>query len=48
MKQKNEVIKYMSMAISQAIRANNINEVPVGAVIIQDNKVIGRGFNSVI
>lgn len=48
MKQKNEVLKYMSMAISQAIRANNINEVPVGAVIIQDNKVIGRGFNRVI
>ena len=38
----------MSLAISQAIRANNINEVPVGAIVIQDDKVIGRGFNRVI
>jgi tRNA(adenine34) deaminase len=48
MKQENEVLKYMSLAISQAIKANNINEVPVGAIVIQDDKVIGRGFNRVI
>ena len=48
MKQEDEVLKYMSMAISQAIKASNINEVPVGAIVIQDHKVIGHGFNRVI
>ena len=48
MKQEDEVLKYMSMAISQAIKASNINEVPVGAIVIQDDKVIGHGFNRVI
>lgn len=38
----------MSLALEEAIKAQEINEVPVGAIIIKDNKVIGRGFNSVI
>lgn len=38
----------MSLAIFQALNANKINEVPVGAIIIQDDKVIGSGFNRVI
>ena len=48
MKQENKVLKYMSLAISQALSANKINEVPVGAIVIKDDKVIGRGFNRVI
>jgi len=38
----------MSLALEEAIKAQEINEVPVGAIVIKDNKVIGRGFNSVI
>ena len=39
---------FMSLALEEAIKAQEINEVPVGAIVIKDNKVIGRGFNSVI
>jgi len=38
----------MSLALEEAIKAQEINEVPVGAIIVKDNEVIGRGFNSVI
>jgi tRNA(adenine34) deaminase len=43
-----KVLKYMNLALSQAMKANNANEVPVGAIVIKDNKVIGHGFNCVI
>ena len=36
------------MAIEEALKAKSLNEVPVGAVVIQENQVIGRGHNSVI
>ena len=38
----------MSQAIDEAKKAEKINEVPVGAIVVKDNKVIGRGFNRVI
>tara|TARA_B100000787_G_scaffold109117_1_gene81167 strand:- start:741 stop:1214 length:474 start_codon:yes stop_codon:yes gene_type:complete len=40
--------KWMQIAISEAILAKNENEVPVGAVIIQDNKLIARAHNQPI
>ena len=33
------------MAIKEAMKAQDIDEVPVGCVIVKDNKVIARGFN---
>lgn len=38
-------IKYMSMAITLAKQAADEGEVPVGAVIVHDGKVIGTGRN---
>ena len=38
----------MQLAINEAKKARASNEVPVGAIIIKENKVIGAGFNSVI
>ena len=35
----------MKLAIKEAIKAFEIDEVPIGAVIVKDNKVIARGFN---
>lgn len=36
---------YMKEAIRQAKRAEKINEVPIGCVIVYDNKIIARGYN---
>ncbi len=35
----------MALALEQARRAASLGEVPVGAVAVLDDKVIGRGFN---
>ena len=40
--------EFMLFAINAAKRARDCNEVPVGAVVVKDNSVIGTGFNSVI
>lgn len=37
--------KYMRLALKEAQKAALIDEVPVGAVIVLDGKVIARGFN---
>lgn len=37
--------KWMSEAIQEALKAKEIGEVPVGAVVVLDGKVIGRGHN---
>lgn len=37
--------KYMRLALKEAQKAALINEVPVGAVIVKDGKVIARGHN---
>jgi tRNA(adenine34) deaminase len=39
---------FMKEAIAQAKLADAKNEVPVGAVVVLDGKVIGRGFNQPI
>ena len=38
----------MLLAIEEALKAKSLNEVPVGAVVVRENQVIGRGHNSVI
>ena len=39
---------YMSLAIQEAKKAFASNEVPVGAIIVQEDKIIGKGRNKVI
>ena len=39
---------FMSLAIHEAKKAFASNEVPVGAIIVQENKIIGKGRNRVI
>lgn len=41
-------ISFMKEALSLAIEAEQNQEVPVGAVIVKDNKVIGKGRNKII
>ncbi len=37
--------KYMLMAIEEAKKAIMMNEVPVGAVLVKDNKVLAKAYN---
>ena len=37
--------KYMQMALAEARKAYQQAEVPIGAVVVCDDKVVGRGFN---
>ena len=41
----NEDIKYMRKALIEAHKAELIDEVPIGCVIVKDNKIIARGYN---
>lgn len=36
---------YMNLAVKEAIKALKYNEVPVGAIIVKDNKVIAKAHN---
>ncbi|MGN6530261.1 MAG: tRNA adenosine(34) deaminase TadA [Ginsengibacter sp.] len=38
---------FMKQALKEAYRAFDADEVPVGAVIVMNEKIIGRGFNQV-
>jgi len=38
-------IYFMQEAINEAKKARELMEVPIGAVIVKDNKIIGRGYN---
>ena len=38
-------IKYMKMAINEAVKAFNKNEIPVGCVIVKDNLVVAKAHN---
>jgi tRNA(adenine34) deaminase len=38
-------LKYMNLALKQAIKALNEDEVPVGAIIVKDDKVIAKAYN---
>jgi tRNA(adenine34) deaminase len=40
--------EFMLEALRLADEAEQLGEVPVGAVIVKDNKIIGRGFNQPI
>ena len=40
-----KVIKYMKEAIKEAKKASSIDEVPIGCVIVLNNKIIARGHN---
>ena len=44
LKQKTDE-KLMKQALLQAKKAKELGEVPIGCVIVQDGKVIGRGYN---
>lgn len=37
---------YMKEAIKEAMKAYDMGEVPIGAVIVMDNNIIGRGHNT--
>ena len=39
--------KYMHLALCEAKKAARIGEVPVGAIIIKDSEVVGRGYNRI-
>lgn len=38
-------LEYMHMALDLAQQARDRHEVPVGAIVVKDRKVIGRGYN---
>lgn len=42
-----DIYKYMFAALQEAEKALEDDEVPVGAVVVKDNKIIGRGYNQV-
>lgn len=42
-----QTYKFMYAALQEAESALEENEVPVGAVVVKDNKIIGRGYNQV-
>lgn len=38
-------LRYMQMALTEAQRAYDKGEIPVGCIIVADNQVVGRGHN---
>lgn len=38
-------MNYIDLAIDEGKKALKIGEIPVGAVIVKNNKIIGRGYN---
>jgi len=40
--------KWMTLAIKQAVKADNLGEVPVGAVIVKDGELIAQAHNQPI
>lgn len=36
---------FMNEAIKEAMKARELMEIPIGAVIVKDNEIIGRGYN---
>lgn len=39
---------WMDLALAEAQKAGNAGEVPVGAIVVLDGSVVGRGFNQPI
>ena len=42
-----DTYRFMFAALQEAEKALEENEVPVGAVVVKDKKIIGRGYNQV-
>jgi tRNA(adenine34) deaminase len=40
-------LRFMSFAYQEALKALDEGEVPVGAVIVRDKQVVGRGYNRI-
>lgn len=40
-----QLLRYMDMALDEAAQASEKGEVPVGAIIVFENRIIGRGHN---
>ena len=38
----------MHLALEQALIAYKLNEVPVGAIVVKNHRVVGKGYNQVI
>jgi len=38
-------VKFMKEALKEAIKAEKIDEVPIGCVIVKNNKILARGHN---
>ena len=38
-------IEYMKLAYQEAIKAKDIDEVPIGAIIVKDDCVIASAYN---
>lgn len=38
-------VAFMKEALALAVRAGELGEVPVGALVVKDGEVIGRGYN---
>ena len=39
---------YMAIALKMAQQAATLDEVPVGAIVVRDGRIVGRGFNAPI
>lgn len=37
--------QFMRLALAQALKARDADEVPIGAIVVLDDRVIGEGFN---
>jgi tRNA(adenine34) deaminase len=38
---------YMNLAYQEALKAFDEGEVPIGAIIVHENRIVGRGYNRV-
>jgi tRNA(adenine34) deaminase len=45
MKFSEQIYRFMYAALQEAEKAYEADEVPIGAVVVHQNKIIGRGFN---
>ncbi len=44
-KQEKQLERYMKLALKEAKKAANIGDVPIGCVIVQNDRVIAKGYN---
>lgn len=40
--------EWMTVALEEAVRARDAEEVPIGAIVVLDGTIVGRGFNQPI